>query len=77
MNAKKKTHANGGVRFSSVTTVVTGWTLDFMFISLCRHFKKGNLNKFNETLAAFEGMLFPALAYVSWKLTENNTKIFA
>lgn len=62
MKAKKKTDVNGRMRFSSVTTLVTGWTLDFMFISLCRHFKKGNLDKFNETLAAFEGMLLTALA---------------
>lgn len=62
MKAEKKSRVNGSMSFSSVTTVVTGWTLDFMFISLCRHFKKGNLDKFNETLPAFEGMLDIALA---------------
>lgn len=62
MKANKKTDVNGSMLFSSVTTLVTGWTLDFMFISLCRHFKKGNFDKFNETLEAFEGMLFTALA---------------
>lgn len=62
MNSEKKTDVNRSMRFSSVTTVVTGWTLDFMFISLCRYFKKGNLDKFNETLAAFEGMLLPVVA---------------
>lgn len=59
MNAKKKTDEKS---FSGVTTLVTEWTLDFMFISLCRHFKNGNLEKFNETLSAFEGMLLTALA---------------
>lgn len=62
MEAKKKSDVNGSMRFSSVTSVVTEWTLDFMFISLCRYFKKGNLDKFNETLAAFEGTSFTALA---------------
>lgn len=62
MKAKKKSDINGSMRFSSVNTLVTEWTLDFMFISLCRHFKKGNLDKFNETLSAFEGMLLIALA---------------
>lgn len=56
MKAKKKSGVNGSTRLSSVTTLVTGWTLDFMFISLCRHFKEGNLDKFNETLSAFEGI---------------------
>ena len=43
------------VSFSQVTAVVTGWTLDFMFVSLCRSFREGKLEEFNETLSAFEG----------------------
>lgn len=62
MKAKKNSGVNGSTRFSSVTTLVTGWTLDFMFLSLCRHFKEDNLDKFNETLSAFEGMLLTVLA---------------
>ncbi|KAM4533695.1 telomeric repeat-binding factor 1 [Odontesthes bonariensis] len=42
------------VSFSDVTTVVTEWMLDFMFVSLCRHFKEGKLDEFNETLKTFE-----------------------
>lgn len=46
------------VNFSHVTAVVTGWTLDFTFVSLCRRYKEGKLDEFNETLSAFEGKLF-------------------
>lgn len=67
---KAENDVNGSMCFSSVTSLVSGWTLDFMFLSLCRYFKEGNLDKFNETLSTFEGMLLPALAYfpkVRWK----------
>lgn len=56
MSAGKEMDANGSQSFSSVSSLVTGWTLDFMFLSLCRYFKEGNLDKFNEILATFEGM---------------------
>lgn len=56
MSAGKEMDANGSQSFSSVSSLVTEWTLDFMFISLCRYFKEGNLDKFNEILATFEGM---------------------
>lgn len=56
MSAGKEMDVNGSQSFSSVSSLVTGWTLDFMFISLCRYFKEGNLDKFNEILATFEGM---------------------
>ncbi|XP_070842518.1 telomeric repeat-binding factor 1 [Chaetodon trifascialis] len=44
------------VSFSHVTDVVKRWTLDFLFISLCRHFKEDKFDEFNETLSAFEAM---------------------
>ncbi|XP_076617660.1 telomeric repeat-binding factor 1 [Chaetodon auriga] len=44
------------VSFSQVTDVVKRWTLDFMFISLCRHFKEDKFDEFNETLSALEAM---------------------
>ncbi|XP_073344730.1 telomeric repeat-binding factor 1 [Pagrus major] len=56
---KSATDASEGdesVIFSHVTAVVTGWTLDFMFVSLCRSFKEGKLEEFNETLSAFEAI---------------------
>ncbi|XP_056869310.1 telomeric repeat-binding factor 1 [Takifugu flavidus] len=56
MSAGKEMDANGSQSFSSVSSLVTGWTLDFMFISLYRYFKEGNLDKFNEVLATFEGI---------------------
>lgn len=56
MSAGKEMDANGSPSFSSVSSLVSGWTLDFMFISLCRYFKEGNLDKFNEILSTFEGM---------------------
>ncbi|XP_072234867.1 telomeric repeat-binding factor 1 [Leuresthes tenuis] len=42
------------ISFSHVTTVATEWMLDFMFVSLCRRFKEGKLDEFNETLKTFE-----------------------
>lgn len=44
-----------GVRFSHVSAVVTRWTADFLFVSLCRHFKAGKLDKFDQTLSTLEG----------------------
>ncbi|XP_008297590.1 telomeric repeat-binding factor 1 [Stegastes partitus] len=44
------------VNFSQVTTVATGWMLDFMFVSLCRRFKEGKLDEFNETLSGLEAI---------------------
>lgn len=56
MSAGKEMDVNKSQTFSNVHTLVTEWTLDFMFISLCRYFKEGNLDKFNEILSTFEGM---------------------
>ncbi|XP_041817359.1 telomeric repeat-binding factor 1 isoform X2 [Chelmon rostratus] len=50
------TAMDGSVSFSRVTDVVTRWTLDFMFVRLCRHFKEGKLDEFNETLSTLEAM---------------------
>lgn len=44
-----------GVSFSQVSTVVTRWNVDFLFVSLCRCFKEGKLDEFDQTLSAFEG----------------------
>ncbi|XP_070783997.1 telomeric repeat-binding factor 1 [Enoplosus armatus] len=44
------------VSFSRVTAVATGWMFDFMFLSLCRRFKEGKLDEFNETLSTFEAI---------------------
>lgn len=43
------------VSFSRVSTVATEWMLDFLFISLCRRFKEGNLDEFSNTLSVVEG----------------------
>ncbi|XP_029314066.1 telomeric repeat-binding factor 1 [Cottoperca gobio] len=42
--------------FSRVNNVTTGWILDFMFVSLCRHFKKGNFEEFNETILTLQAI---------------------
>lgn len=47
--------------FSRVTAVATGWMLDFLFVSLCRSFKKEELDEFNESLSIFECKLFRLL----------------
>lgn len=44
-----------GVSFSQVSKLVTGWTLDFLFASLCRLFKEGKLDEFDQTLSTLEG----------------------
>lgn len=44
-----------GVSFSQVSAVVTRWTLDFLFASLCRSFKEGRLDEFDQILSTFEG----------------------
>lgn len=43
------------VSFFQVSTVVTRWNMDFLFVSLCRRFKEGKLDEFDQTLSAFEG----------------------
>uniref|UniRef100_A0A3Q2PU32 Telomere repeat-binding factor dimerisation domain-containing protein n=1 Tax=Fundulus heteroclitus TaxID=8078 RepID=A0A3Q2PU32_FUNHE len=42
------------IDFHRVTSVASGWMLDFMFVSLCRSFKEGNFDEFNETLSVFK-----------------------
>ncbi|XP_037613366.1 telomeric repeat-binding factor 1 [Sebastes umbrosus] len=44
------------VSFSRVTAVATGWMLDFMFVSLCRRFKQGKFEEFNETLSTLQAI---------------------
>uniref|UniRef100_A0A3P8U112 Telomeric repeat-binding factor n=1 Tax=Amphiprion percula TaxID=161767 RepID=A0A3P8U112_AMPPE len=44
------------VSFSKVTTVASQWMLDFMFVSLCRHFKEGKLDEFNEVLSIVDAI---------------------
>ena len=48
------------VSFQHVSSVATGWMVDFMFRSLCRHFKEAEFEEFNETLSVFEGKLLTA-----------------
>ncbi|KAM6971532.1 telomeric repeat-binding factor 1 [Tautogolabrus adspersus] len=58
-NNKSATNASNTdqiVSFPQITAVVTRWTLDFMFVSLCRYFKEDKLDKFNETLSSFEAI---------------------
>ncbi|MEQ2239089.1 hypothetical protein ILYODFUR_000973 [Ilyodon furcidens] len=44
------------VDFAHVTAVASGWMLDFTFVSLCRSFKEGNFDEFNETLSVFQAL---------------------
>ncbi|XP_051266306.1 telomeric repeat-binding factor 1 [Dicentrarchus labrax] len=53
-SATDASYIDESVSFPHVTAVATGWTLDFMFVSLCRHFKEGKHDEFNETLSTFE-----------------------
>lgn len=72
--AKDKSCTDESVSFSHVSAVVTGWTLDFMFVSLCRRFKEGGLDEFNETLSAFEGKLFCEVEVHKVNLPGNNVQ---
>lgn len=56
-DAMSDTDMNESVGFPQVSAVVTGWTLDFMFLSLLRCFKEGKLDAFNEILSILEGKL--------------------
>ncbi|XP_029004877.1 telomeric repeat-binding factor 1 [Betta splendens] len=42
--------------FARVTAVATGWTVDFLFLRMCRSFKKADLEEFNEGLDTFEAI---------------------
>ncbi|CAN9506115.1 unnamed protein product [Ophioblennius macclurei] len=44
------------VPFSLVNAVATEWMLDYMFVSLCRHFKEGKLEEFNEVISTFQAL---------------------
>ncbi|KAM3593876.1 uncharacterized protein V6R79_024246 [Siganus canaliculatus] len=44
------------VSFSRASAVANSWMFDFLFLSLCRRFKEGKLDEFNETLSAFEAI---------------------
>ncbi|XP_005797976.1 telomeric repeat-binding factor 1 [Xiphophorus maculatus] len=54
--ASKSSSTDDSVSFPHVTAVASGWMLDFMFVSLCRSFKEGNFDEFNETLSVFEAL---------------------
>ncbi|XP_070708992.1 telomeric repeat-binding factor 1 [Pempheris klunzingeri] len=53
-SAADASYKDESVPFSHITAVATGWMFDFAFVSLCRHFKEGKLDAFNETLSNVE-----------------------
>lgn len=55
-NATDASDIDDGVSFSHVSAVVTGWTVDFLFLTLCRRFKEGDLDEFNKTVSSYEAM---------------------
>lgn len=54
-NGEDGADVDEGVTFPQVSKVVTGWTLDFLFASICRLFKEGKLDEFDATLTTLEG----------------------
>uniref|UniRef100_A0A667ZVL1 Telomeric repeat binding factor (NIMA-interacting) 1 n=1 Tax=Myripristis murdjan TaxID=586833 RepID=A0A667ZVL1_9TELE len=56
-SAEISSTAEKSVGFSQVKAVATAWMLDFSFVCLCRHFKDGELDEFNQILSAFRGNL--------------------
>lgn len=59
-----------GVTFYEVSKVVTGWALDFLFASLCRLFKEGKLDEFDQTLLTLEGKTDFTSYYVKYPKTQ-------
>lgn len=54
-DAASDSDMNESYSFPQISAVVTGWTMDFMFVSLLRRFKEGKLDAFNETLSTLDG----------------------
>ena len=54
-SATAESNMEESVSFERVHAVAAGWMLDFLFVSLCRRFKEGNFDEFNETLTTFQG----------------------
>uniref|UniRef100_A0AAQ4NNN9 Uncharacterized protein n=1 Tax=Gasterosteus aculeatus aculeatus TaxID=481459 RepID=A0AAQ4NNN9_GASAC len=48
-NVAAAINCDESVRFSQVTAVANRWIFDFWFVSLCRRFKDGQFDEFNET----------------------------
>ncbi|XP_029935879.1 telomeric repeat-binding factor 1 isoform X2 [Myripristis murdjan] len=55
-SAEISSTAEKSVGFSQVKAVATAWMLDFSFVCLCRHFKDGELDEFNQILSAFRAI---------------------
>nr|XP_040023577.1 telomeric repeat-binding factor 1 [Gasterosteus aculeatus aculeatus] len=53
-NVAAAINCDESVRFSQVTAVANRWIFDFWFVSLCRRFKDGQFDEFNETLSTFQ-----------------------
>ncbi|KAK1885108.1 Telomeric repeat-binding factor 1 [Dissostichus eleginoides] len=49
-------HNKAMCEFSRVRAVTTGWIVDFMFLSLCRRFKEGKFEEFNEIIQTLEAI---------------------
>ncbi|KAI4791926.1 hypothetical protein KUCAC02_033715 [Chaenocephalus aceratus] len=49
-------HNRAMCAFSQVRAVTTGWIVDFMFLSLCRRFKEGKFEEFNEIIQTLEAV---------------------
>ncbi|XP_034562621.1 telomeric repeat-binding factor 1 [Notolabrus celidotus] len=56
IDATEADHIDESTDFPHITAVATRWTLDFMFVSLCRHFKENREDAFDETLSSFEAV---------------------
>lgn len=53
--ARGTVNAEEDASFARATAVAAGWIADFLFLRLCRSFKKADLDEFNEGLDTFEG----------------------
>ncbi|CAB1341226.1 unnamed protein product [Coregonus sp. 'balchen'] len=45
------------VCFTDVETVAKRWMIDFSFVSLCRFFKEGKFEEFNQTISTLEAII--------------------
>ncbi|RVE58837.1 hypothetical protein OJAV_G00198300 [Oryzias javanicus] len=55
-HASETNMREGKVGFQQVVAVASEWMSDFMFLTLCRSFRDGKLEEFNEALSVFEAM---------------------
>lgn len=53
----ESSYTDQSVTFPRVSAVAAGWMLDFMFVSMCHHFKADKPDEFSRSLSIYKGEL--------------------